>query len=1060
MIAHLDVDYFFAQVEEVRLSLRGQPLGVQQNMDVAAVNYEARAHGLYNRISVVEAKRRCPNIALTRGDNGDNGDNAMQRYRLAGQAILKCVMGSLDEMMPACWIGRPVEQASFDDFFVRLPDGLDTADAALAWAQSLRAAILEATGLRCSVGLARTKLLSVLATKRAKPDGVHCCSNLHAEYALLDDARISAVRGAGLRGICPSTRTALLRSLGEEATLGEARAWLTRDDSGIAAALEADEAAALAALLDGACDGSVVVSFAPPKGLSVECSVRPTDDEPAVSVEQVGRGFAHLALLLLSRMDEYETTYGTRVALRLVVKWKLFPGATETRQAQADWPRDADADALAALACRTFASATASAPFRVSRVELALVYAAENQPRGHGSTATRRSGSRRAGPVDDPTQPRIDAQAAAWTAAHAPSADSPSVPSRLYTDEDPATTIKGLGFRDAEVARLTIKLASQPGCSYKRYWSIKAMAERARHHAAPTEGMRRALAIFDEWLRAPPPGPPASLIESEHAQRRLLAASCANAHGLSRCADADEFHRRAVEDKHDGLCRVREGAGSQTAFGLPPTSFVAVFGGPGEHGYGTHTCEAASASGLPLYRCTCAFRGAHAIHVTHPVCALGESALPLAVASGFVLRFDGAAAPNPAVTLISLVPPGQASLRCFMSTSACAAATSAAASSATTNAVANITANVVAFPSPRKRKAEATSATARPDVAPPRRAANGSSFAQCPSCGKSVPIVTMNSHLDECLLGNAAQDVPLDLGAISPGRSSEAAPPLSTGVDTPASTQHPGASGDARHPAGTIYSVGHSNGPSSALLALLASHGITHLIDVRTVPRSSYSPQFNREALHEVCRRQSITYEHHGQALGGKFVEGGVTGRLASDEGRTALASLAARAAATTERLALMCSEAKWCECHRAALARELVARYGCAVLHIKPSGELECHPQGIHARLQRAASAREALEDEWRRLTTCSLPWLALANGWPLTEDHCFMRIALDAAFSGCWYDHLDKSRPAIRQISTADLGKAVAAVRRIEAEGVSALVELNDASFRWRGKVGRVAS
>ena len=54
MIAHLDVDCFFAQVEEVRLSLRGRPLGVQQNMEIAAVNYEARAFGLYNRISVAE----------------------------------------------------------------------------------------------------------------------------------------------------------------------------------------------------------------------------------------------------------------------------------------------------------------------------------------------------------------------------------------------------------------------------------------------------------------------------------------------------------------------------------------------------------------------------------------------------------------------------------------------------------------------------------------------------------------------------------------------------------------------------------------------------------------------------------------------------------------------------------------------------------------------------------------------------------------------------------------------------------------------------------------------
>ena len=109
MIAHLDVDYFFAQVEEVRLSLRGQPLGVQQNMELAAVNYEARVQGLYNRISVADAKRRCPNLILVRGDNGVN---AMQRYRVAGQRILRCVMSSLDCMMDdAGELGRPTSRA-------------------------------------------------------------------------------------------------------------------------------------------------------------------------------------------------------------------------------------------------------------------------------------------------------------------------------------------------------------------------------------------------------------------------------------------------------------------------------------------------------------------------------------------------------------------------------------------------------------------------------------------------------------------------------------------------------------------------------------------------------------------------------------------------------------------------------------------------------------------------------------------------------------------------------------------------------------------------------------
>jgi nucleotidyltransferase/DNA polymerase involved in DNA repair len=144
MIAHLDVDCFFAQVEEVRLSLRGRALGVQQNMEIAALNYEARARGLYNRISVEEGLRKCPDLVLVRGDNGVNG---MQRYRSAGQAVLRCVLRSLDDAaVPTAplsraedaaaapnWIGRPVEHASFDDFFVQLPERLASADAAIAW---------------------------------------------------------------------------------------------------------------------------------------------------------------------------------------------------------------------------------------------------------------------------------------------------------------------------------------------------------------------------------------------------------------------------------------------------------------------------------------------------------------------------------------------------------------------------------------------------------------------------------------------------------------------------------------------------------------------------------------------------------------------------------------------------------------------------------------------------------------------------------------------------------------------------------------------------------------
>ena len=82
-------------------------------------------------------------------------------------------------------------------------------------------------------------------------------------------------------------------------------------------------------------------------------------------------------------------------------------------------------------------------------------------------------------------------------------------------------------------------------------------------------------------------------------------------------------------------------------------------------------------------------------------------------------------------------------------------------------------------------------------------------------------------------------------------------------------------------------------------------------------------------------------------------------------------------------------------------------------------------------------------------------LPKLASTHKWPIRWDHCFQRVALDAAFGGCWYDHLDRKKgPAIKQIATADLSRAVAAARRMEEQGEVAVVELDDASLRWRGK------
>ncbi len=50
-------------------------------------------------------------------------------------------------------------------------------------------------------------------------------------------------------------------------------------------------------------------------------------------------------------------------------------------------------------------------------------------------------------------------------------------------------------------------------------------------------------------------------------------------------------------------------------------------------------------------------------------------------------------------------------------------------------------------------------------------------------------------------------------------------------------------------PAGCAFTVGHSTRPIDEFIGLLTAHGITQLIDVRTVPKSRHNPQFETHAL-------------------------------------------------------------------------------------------------------------------------------------------------------------------------------------------------------------------
>jgi len=98
-------------------------------------------------------------------------------------------------------------------------------------------------------------------------------------------------------------------------------------------------------------------------------------------------------------------------------------------------------------------------------------------------------------------------------------------------------------------------------------------------------------------------------------------------------------------------------------------------------------------------------------------------------------------------------------------------------------------------------------------------------------------------------------------------------------------------------------------------------------------------------------------------------------------------------------------------------------------------------------------AMQRAALEARWLELTRTTLPALAEARDWPVSADHCFQRILLDAACEGRWTDHV-ACRPAYKAIDEVQLKAAVAMAEAVAA-GEADLHALNLQSLAWRGKL-----
>ena len=183
----VDCDCFFVQVarledpegagREPLLLVGGSATG---RGVVTSASYEARDFGVRSAMPTAQALRLCPDAMV------------VGVPRAACSSKSRAILGVLQELSPV------VQAASIDEFYLDLTgtERLLGHESLEETAARIRATVLERTDISVSIGGGSNRLVAKLATRRAKPGGVHVVPP-GREAAFLRDHRLADLPGVG-----------------------------------------------------------------------------------------------------------------------------------------------------------------------------------------------------------------------------------------------------------------------------------------------------------------------------------------------------------------------------------------------------------------------------------------------------------------------------------------------------------------------------------------------------------------------------------------------------------------------------------------------------------------------------------------------------------------------------------------------------------------------------------------------------------------------------------------------------------------------------------------------
>ena len=160
--------------------------------------------------------------------------------------------------------------------------------------------------------------------------------------------------------------------------------------------------------------------------------------------------------------------------------------------------------------------------------------------------------------------------------------------------------------------------------------------------------------------------------------------------------------------------------------------------------------------------------------------------------------------------------------------------------------------------------------------------------------------------------------------------------------------------------AGTIWTLGHWTSPVDAVLATLRSVEIDELVDVRKLPGSRRSPQFDAEEMTRWLGGAGIGYRRSAELTGRRPKQRDVDPQLNAGWQNTSFRNYAdhtlsaeyeqgieeLEALAAEHHVAVMCGEPMPWRCHRLLISNTLVAR-GWEVVHLRVGSAPAVHELG-----------------------------------------------------------------------------------------------------------------